>query len=177
MSYHVLAIGCAREALPGIEALLRAVPADWEITLALACERDLDGDDGLAARLADCAQRQVLEPDDKDEMVAGSVYLAPAGYHLVLERGSLALACDPVPTPSFDALFQSAADSYGEGAIAVRLLAQPPRDPEDGLFGLSLVAARGGLAVPELSLDRIASFLDAARRPPAGRREERAPRE
>ena len=64
----------------------------------------------------------VIEPDDKTSIVAGHVYLAPPGYHMIIERGYLSLSLDPpvlFARPSIDVLLESAADSYGEGAVAV----------------------------------------------------------
>lgn len=54
----------------------------------------------------------------------GHVYVAPAGYHLLVERGGLALSTEaPVnhARPSLDVLFDSAAAAYGSEVIGVVL--------------------------------------------------------
>ena len=67
---------------------------------------------------------------------AGSVYLAPADYHLLIEEpGMLALSTDaPVRSarPSIDVLFQTAAEAYGAGLLGV-LLTGASADGADGL--------------------------------------------
>jgi two-component system chemotaxis response regulator CheB len=59
---------------------------------------------------------------DKDRPVAGRVYVPPPHYHLLVERGHLALALDnpPVP-PSIDALFESAHAVFCSNVIGVFL--------------------------------------------------------
>ncbi|MBZ5782494.1 chemotaxis protein CheB, partial [Klebsiella aerogenes] len=62
----------------------------------------------------------VIEPEDKVPLEKGHVYLAPSDYHLLVERGSLALSVDPpvqYARPSIDVLFESVADAYGPAAV------------------------------------------------------------
>ena len=74
----------------------------------------------------------------------GTVYLAPADYHLLIEEpGRLALSTDaPVRSarPSIDVLFETAADAYRRRAA--RRAAD--RRQRDGAEGLAAVKARGG---------------------------------
>ncbi len=61
------------------------------------------------------------EVDDKDPLSPGTVYVAPADYHLMVERTHFELSVDaPVAysRPSIDVLFESAADAYREGSSA-----------------------------------------------------------
>src|SRR6185295_11534453 len=88
----------------------------------------------------------VVEPDDKDPLEDGHVYLAPPGYHLVVERGFLSLSLDPpvlFARPSIDVLLESAADSFGETAVAVVLTGSN----DDGAFGAAAVKRAGGKVV------------------------------
>jgi two-component system chemotaxis response regulator CheB len=88
----------------------------------------------------------IFEVEDKDDIVGGRIYLSPANYHLVAERGYFALSADaPVmyARPSIDVLFESVADSFGESAIGVLLTGMS----RDGTAGLSKIKDRGGLAV------------------------------
>jgi len=88
----------------------------------------------------------VREAEDKDPLLPGRVYLAPPRYHLLVERGKLALsteAPDNYAQPSIDVLFESAAASYREGVVGVLLTGSNA----DGAQGLSAIKRAGGLAI------------------------------
>ncbi|MFP2934718.1 chemotaxis protein CheB, partial [Pyxidicoccus sp. 3LG] len=88
-----------------------------------------------------CALR-VVEPDDKDDLLPGHVYLAPSGYHLLVDKGCVALSVEPPEhgqRPCLDALFESAADSYGARAAGLLFTGH-----EDGVAGLGALQSRGG---------------------------------
>ena len=74
------------------------------------------------------------------------VYVAPPNYHLLVERGWLALSVDAHVSharPSIDVLFESAAHAYAERAIGIILTGAN----EDGAAGLAEIKRRGGVAV------------------------------
>jgi two-component system chemotaxis response regulator CheB len=88
----------------------------------------------------------VCEAGDKDPIEHGRVYIAPPDYHLLVERGTVALSVDDPENfsrPSIDVLLGSAADAYGAGAVGVVLTGANG----DGARGLAEIAARGGVAV------------------------------
>jgi two-component system chemotaxis response regulator CheB len=87
-----------------------------------------------------------VDVEDKAPIERGRVYVAPPDYHLLIERGSFALSVDERvhhARPSIDVLFQSAADAYGDGVIAIILTGAN----EDGAAGLARIKERGGVAV------------------------------
>jgi two-component system chemotaxis response regulator CheB len=90
----------------------------------------------------------VVEPDDKDRILPGHVYLAPAGYHMLVERGSVALSTDaPIwfARPSIDVLFESVADAYGPRTVAVVLTGAN----QDGAAGAEAIRNAGGRVLVE----------------------------
>lgn len=146
LPYQVLALGASADAVDAALAVVGRLPGDFPLPVAVSCERDPDERDALLGRLQAASRLPVHEPDDKEDLEGGHVYLAPAGYHLVLEKGAVALARDPQPLPpSAGPLFESAADTYGAGAATVLLFgaAAPPGCAE----ALQLVRERGGLAL------------------------------
>jgi len=89
---------------------------------------------------------RMREPRDKEAIVPGQVYLAPADYHLLVEPGAFALSTEgPVrhARPSIDVLFESAADAYAQRVIAVILTGTS----RDGAQGAARVKERGGFVV------------------------------
>ena len=80
------------------------------------------------------------------ELRSGHLYIAVPDYHLVLEHGYMRLVRGPVENrhrPSVDALFRSAARSYGARVIGVVLSGYL----DDGSAGLHSIKKAGGVAV------------------------------
>jgi two-component system chemotaxis response regulator CheB len=83
------------------------------------------------------------EIGDKDQLVAGTVHLAPPDYHVLVEGRSVSLSVeDPVnhSRPSVDLAFETAAEDHAESLVAV-LLSGLGRD---GARGIRAVHDRGG---------------------------------
>jgi two-component system chemotaxis response regulator CheB len=95
---------------------------------------------------ARCAM-QVREAEDKESLSAATIYFAPPDYHLLVETDkTLSLSSDePVlfSRPSIDVLFESAADAFGAGLIAIVLTGAN----QDGARGLKAVFEAGGAAI------------------------------
>jgi two-component system chemotaxis response regulator CheB len=89
----------------------------------------------------------VREAADKLPVEPGTVYFAPAGYHLLVEADeSFSLSCDArehYSRPSIDVLMDSAADVWGDRLAAVVLTGAN----QDGAAGLARVGMAGGLTV------------------------------
>jgi two-component system chemotaxis response regulator CheB len=140
---EVVAIGASLGGLAAVETLLEALPSDFQCAVVIVQHRRADSDSRLCELLASHCQLPVHEPEDKDPLEAGHVYLCPPNYHLLVERGSLALSIDPPVSfarPSVDVLFQSVADAYGARAVAVVLTGSN----HDGAAGAAAIKQRGG---------------------------------
>jgi two-component system, chemotaxis family, protein-glutamate methylesterase/glutaminase len=145
-SYDIVVIGASLGGLRALMTLLEGLSASFPLPIAIAQHRHREAADGLAAFLQHHSALQICEAEDKQPLAAGNVYLAPADYHLMVERGGLALSTEaPVllARPSIDVLFETAADAYGAGVVGVILTGAS----DDGARGLALVKARGGLTV------------------------------
>jgi two-component system chemotaxis response regulator CheB len=145
---ELVALGTSLGGLRALTALLGSLPAKLPVPIVVVQHRGTDGDGhGLAALLQEHTSLTVQEAEDKMELQAGTVYLAPADYHLLVEmRGLLALSTDaPVRSarPSIDVLFESAAEAYGAGLLAVLLTGASV----DGAAGLAEVKSRGGRVI------------------------------
>jgi two-component system chemotaxis response regulator CheB len=147
---ELVAIGTSLGGLNALIALLGALPDRFPVPIVVVQHRSLSPHGrGLTQLLQEHAHLTVVEADDKMALEAGTVYLAPADYHLLVEEpGLLALSTEaPVRSarPSIDVLFQTAAEAYGAGLVGVVLTGASA----DGAEGLAQVKARGGRAIVE----------------------------
>lgn len=101
----------------------------------------------LAEHLTRVAKGPVREAEDGEEINAGTVYIAPGGRHLTVERrNGIAVAAigdgEPVNfcKPSVDLLFASAAHVWGGKALGLMLTGMGA----DGLNGSHTLVAAGG---------------------------------
>ena len=126
--------------------LLGSLPEDFPIPIVVVQHRSKDSDRLLVQLLQDATGLKVCEIEDKDVLSAGTVHVAPADYHVLVESGYLSLTLEePVrfSRPSIDVMFTSAADAYGPATIGVILTGAN----EDGAMGLADIVKRGGTAL------------------------------
>jgi len=146
--FDIVVIGTSTGGLKALQLLLSGLPADFPVPVAIVQHRGKDSDNGLAEFLGEFSALSIVEPDDKEPLVAGRVYLAPRDYHLLLENRSFALStAAPVrfARPSIDVLFESAADEFQSGVIGVILTGAN----SDGARGAAAIKSRGGLTIVE----------------------------
>lgn len=146
VAYEIVVLGTSWGGLAAARTIVRALPAGFELPVILVQHRHRDSDAMLARFLQDHTPLRVCEPDDKQPIEGQSVYVAPANYHLLVDRGQFTLSVDdPVrySRPSIDMAFASAADAYGRRAVGVVLTGANA----DGAEGLKRLFTAGGLAV------------------------------
>jgi two-component system chemotaxis response regulator CheB len=146
MGYEIVVIGASRGGMRALATLLSALPRELGATVAAVLHRGEGSGEELIRFLQSASVLPVREAQDKDDLGRGAVYVAPAGYHLLVEKGGLALSTEgPVSwaRPSIDVLFESAADAGGERVIGVILTGAN----SDGAQGLARIKERGGLTV------------------------------
>ena len=142
----IVVVGASWGGLAALSCLIGGLPADFEVPLTIVQHRSRHADNLLAALLQDVTPLQVVEVEDKEPLLAGSVYIAPANYHMLVEDGHLSLTTDPLvrfSRPSIDVTFFSAADTYLASTIGVVLSGAN----DDGARGLRHIVDRGGRAV------------------------------
>lgn len=144
---QLIVLGTSLGGVRALEVVLAHLGADYSVPLAIVLHRHDHSGEVLLRQLQRCTALKVSEPNDKDPIEAG-IHLAPAGYHLIVERGWFSLSLDaPVrhARPSIDVLFETAADAYGPALLGVVLTGAS----DDGAGGSAQVRARGGTVVIE----------------------------
>lgn len=145
--YELICIGASWGGLRAVGQVLSDLPGEIDVPIVIAQHRHPDSLEGtLPELLRTQTDRIVQDAEDKISIERGHVYVAPPDYHLLVERGSLALSVDErvqFARPSIDVLFESAADAYGAKVIGVILTGAN----EDGAAGLARIKQRGGVAL------------------------------
>ena len=142
----LIVIGASWGGLSALSRILSEMPSGFEVPMILVQHRAKHADNLLAALLQDCTKLKVVDVEDKEPLEGGSVYVAPANYHLLVEDEHLALTTDPLvrfSRPSIDVTFISASDAYRRAVVGVILTGAN----DDGSRGLRHIVDMGGRAI------------------------------
>jgi two-component system chemotaxis response regulator CheB len=161
VGYDIVVVGTSWGGLAALRELIAGLPGDFALPLVVVQHRHKQSGQLLTGLLQDSTSLPVCEAEDKAPIVAGSVHVAPADYHLLVEEGFFSLTMDePVAfsRPSIDVTFASAADVYGAHAVGVVLTGANA----DGSRGLRRIVDRGGLAIVQLPATAESPAMPAA---------------
>jgi len=143
----VLLIGGSAGSLQVIFSLLPIIKPDFTFAVVIVLHRRNSADSALPELLSTKTLAPTLEAEDKDPILPGKFYLAPADYHLLIEKnGTFSLDYSEkinFSRPSIDVTFECAAEIYGPSLVAMLLSGAN----EDGTKGLLAVKKMGGTTV------------------------------
>jgi two-component system chemotaxis response regulator CheB len=145
-AFELIVIGCSLGGMRALQIVLSTLPATFTVPVAVVQHRHRFSNEGLPIYLRRSSPLPVVDVDDKQWIKPGVVYLAPADYHLLVERGVFSLSVDDrvaYSRPSIDVLFQSAAEAYGDKVVGVVLTGSN----QDGAEGVKRIKARDGFLV------------------------------
>ena len=147
MTVKLVVIGASQGGLEALSVVLGALPYDFAAPILVVRHQAADASNYVVQALSDDCQMAVKMAQANDQVVSGTVYLAPPDRHLLVTgRGRLGLS-DGVKIkysrPAINPLFTSAAKIYGQGVLAVMLTGAN----DDGTQGLLDVQAQGGIIV------------------------------
>jgi two-component system chemotaxis response regulator CheB len=147
MDYEAIVIGASAGGLRALQEILAPLPADFSLPIIVVQHRLPTADDFWISSLNDSCQLTVKEADERELIKPGYVYVAPADYHLLVERDrTLSLSADAkvcYSRPSIDVLFETAAEAYLSGLVGIILTGAN----NDGTAGLKKIKEKGGLTI------------------------------
>jgi len=147
MKYQYIIIGGSAGSFQVVTRLLASLPKTYNIPIILCLHRLKHIRSGFVEALSIKSKLPIVEPNDKEHIRPGKIYLAPANYHLYVEFGNyFALSTeDPMnhSRPSIDLSFFSAAYAYKEKLLGIILSGAN----KDGALGLKRVKDLGGLTI------------------------------
>jgi two-component system, chemotaxis family, protein-glutamate methylesterase/glutaminase len=143
---EAVAIGASAGGIDALFTLFGGLQPPMRAPIIVVLHLPEDHESRLVEVFASRVRVPVREAQPNAAVAAGTIWFAPPGYHLLVERErSFSLSCDrPVlfSRPSIDVLFDSCAEAYGASLAAIVLTGAN----EDGARGLARIKACGGLA-------------------------------
>lgn len=143
---EAVAIGASAGGIDALFALLEPLQGPVRAAIVVVLHLPEQHESRLVQVFGHRTRLRVQEAQPHAPVAGGTLYFAPPGYHLLVERDrTFSLSCDPpvhFSRPSIDVFLESCADSYGEGLLGMVLTGAN----DDGARGLAAVKARGGLA-------------------------------
>ncbi|MFK8080153.1 MAG: chemotaxis response regulator protein-glutamate methylesterase [Granulosicoccus sp.] len=183
----IVAIGVSTGGPDALAKLLSALPADFGVPIVIVQHMPAEFTGKLARRLDAASLLKVVEAQIGDKIRGGTVYIAPGGYHMTLDR----IGTDVIVNlnkdepenscrPSVDPLFRSIPSIFGDRCLGVILTgmgadglkgcealsaANCPIIVQDKatsiVWGMPKLVAMAGLAQEEVALDRMAEAVIA----------------
>lgn len=142
-----MALAASAGGLNALTHVLAALPADFPAAVLVVQHLDPRHRSVMADILSRRTRLPVSEANETDRVTAGRVYIAPPNRHLLVNADrSLSLTQTELVhfvRPSADLLFESAAASFRERAIAVVLSGSG----QDGAMGVKAIKKMGGTVI------------------------------
>ena len=146
MPKDIIVIGTSAGGLEALRVLVGGLPADFAASVFVVLHTSPHSPGLLPAILERAGRLPALNPQDRERIRPGRIYVAPPDHHLVIEPGLARVTRGPKENrfrPAIDPLFRSAAQVYGPRVIGVILTGYL----DDGTAGLWAVKRLGGTAV------------------------------
>ena len=147
MSVEVICIGASAGGIQALQKLLKSLGKDFKTPLLVVLHIPEHSKVSLSTTLQNSYHGTTLDAVDKLQIENSHCYIAPPGYHLLVEEDkSLALSQeDPIKfsRPSIDVLFESAALAFRSKVCGIILTGAN----SDGADGLKAVKDAGGIAI------------------------------
>lgn len=147
ITYEAVVMGVSAGGLAALARILPRLAPEFPLPVLIVQHMRPDSDGFLWQYLDTLCGVKVKEAEDKEAIVAKTVYIAPPDYHLLVEpERILTLSADErvnYSRPSIDVLFETAAEVYRQGLIGVVLTGAN----SDGALGLQKIRRFAGLAV------------------------------
>jgi two-component system chemotaxis response regulator CheB len=142
---EAVAIGASAGGIDALFTLLHDLQPPAQAPVIIVLHLPEGHESRLVEVFAKRLRLPVEEAQPRAPVAPGTVYFAPAGYHLLVEGDrTFSLSCDPpvlFSRPSIDVLLESCAEAYGAGLAGIILTGANA----DGAGGLARIKALGGL--------------------------------
>lgn len=144
---EILCIGGSAGSYHLILDLLATIPTQFQIPLVVIIHRNERYDSKIEENLNKRIALRVKVAEDKEAIQAGTIYFAPAGYHLLIEPDFTFSLDISAPLnfcrPAIDVTFETAAEAYQDRCCGILLSGAN----QDGAKGLLRIQEFGGICL------------------------------
>lgn len=144
-----LVMGASAGGLAALNAILPMLSDRLALSVIIVQHMAPDSDDFLVQHFDKRCRLRVKEAEDKMPIENGTIYFAPANYHLLVEEDrSFALSTAErvqYSRPAINVLFETAADVFRDELLGILLTGAN----SDGAKGIRSIRQKGGLGVAQ----------------------------
>ena len=145
--YGAIVIGVSAGGIAAMQQILPLLDLNFQIPICIVQHIGKSEDNYIVSHFKDYCALDVKEARDKEMILPGTIYFAPADYHLLIATDrTFALSVDAkvnFSRPSIDLLFQTASEAYCDDLIGIILTGANA----DGAQGLKMVHDNEGLTI------------------------------
>ncbi len=146
-NYKAVVIGGSAGSFSVVSKMLSQLRKDFHLPVIICLHRLKHVRSGLVESIRLKSNLEVIEPNDKEKIVNGKVYLAPSNYHLFVEYdGTFSLSTEKPcnhSRPCIDHTLSSAAYVYRNKMIGIVLTGAN----KDGAKGMKDIFDKGGVTI------------------------------
>lgn len=142
----IVVIGSSAGGVLALKELVTSLPADFNAPIFVVQHVAAYANSLLPEILSHAGALKAIHPKDGDLIKSGYIYLAPPDHHLLIEKDRVLVKKGPKENrfrPSIDALFRSAAYTFGSRVVGVVLTGLL----DDGTSGMWSIKRLGGLGI------------------------------
>ncbi len=144
---NIVAIGASTGGPRTLDLIFRSLPPALPAAFLITQHMPAGFTESLSRRLDMISQLQVREARGGESIREGEAYMAPGGYHLVVNKNGITELSSAPPVqhvrPAADVMMASLADTFGRLVIGVVLTGMG----RDGTQGMASIKKKGGRTV------------------------------
>jgi two-component system, chemotaxis family, protein-glutamate methylesterase/glutaminase len=144
--HDIIVIGSSAGGIKALSSIVANLEPDIDAAIFIVQHLGANSPSFLPEIFCDVGSVTAVHPADQEKIKKGKIYVAPPDYHLLVKEGHVRVVRGPQENrfrPAIDALFRSAARTYGPRVLGVVLTGYL----DDGTVGLQAIKKRGGLTI------------------------------
>lgn len=156
--HDIIVLGSSSGGVQALPKLISGLPVDLQAAVFIVLHTRPDGPGFLPEIIRKTSALPVRHGVDGEKILQNRVYVAPPDHHLMVDGNRVRLVRGPKENrhrPAIDALFRTAAESYGPRVIGVILTGYL----DDGTAGLNAIKTHGGIAIVQDPKDATATGM------------------
>ena len=147
--FKAVVMGISAGGFKALHTILPLFPTTFPIPIIIVQHRTAGDDDYFIDSLNSRSLLRVKEAAAMEKIMPETIYIAPGGYHLLIEKDYSFSLCVDEPVcyarPSIDVLFETASRAYGPHLIGVILTGAN----SDGSNGIKTIRHGKGLTIAQ----------------------------